>query len=55
MSQLSGREEIMGEIEALVIHLRASNTRAAVITLCRSCLSGYCPKEYAEFIESALI
>ena len=54
-SHLPSREEITAEIDALITTLKARNTRPTVVTLCRSCRSGYCPKEYAEFIESALI
>jgi len=54
-SHLPSREEIRGEIGKLVTILVSKRIRPAVVTISRSCLSGYCPREYAEFIGSELL
>jgi hypothetical protein len=54
-AHLPPREEIGAEIAATVQTLRGKKTRPAVVTLCRSCISGYCPREYSEFIEGELL
>lgn len=54
MSYLPTKEEIESDIETLVITLQTKNTQPWVITISKSCLSGYCPENYSEFIETRL-
>ncbi len=54
VSYLPSRENIVEEIETLVRTLAVKKVRPAVVTISRSCFSGFCPKEYAEFIEDRL-
>ena len=54
-SHLPDHEEIESEIGRVVDTFRSKKIRPVVITLCRSSVSGYCPKEYAQFIEQKLI
>ena len=51
---LPEKEEIRAAVRNTFNVLRARRVRPAVITLCRSCLSGYCPADYTDFIESEL-
>lgn len=51
---LPSKEDIESEIDTLVSTLRDKKITPAVITLCRSSISGYCPKDYVEFIEEKL-
>jgi hypothetical protein len=51
---LPTREEIKSEIDNLIVTFRDKKIRPAVITICRSCISGYCPSDYYEFIETNL-
>jgi hypothetical protein len=51
---LPPQEEIESEIDTLVSTLQTKNIRPIVVTICRSCISGYCPKDYYEFIETEL-
>jgi hypothetical protein len=54
VSHLPGFDEIRAEIKSLVDTLRAKKIVPAAVTLCRSCVSGYCPEEYSRFIEGNL-
>jgi len=54
-SHLPEKQEIQTEIRSLLETLTAREIRPAVITISRSCHSGYCPKEYSEFIEGELV
>lgn len=54
MAHLPSREEIIAEIDTLVTTLQERKTKPAVVTIARSHLSGYCPKDYADFIEREL-
>jgi hypothetical protein len=54
LSHLPSRQEIVAEIGTLISTLVAKKIKPAVITISRSCISGYCPKEYAGFIEEVL-
>ena len=47
--------EIKGEVDRLVEVLADKKIQPAVITICRSCISGYCPPEYFEMIEDYLL
>ena len=47
--------EIKGEVDRLVKVLGDKKIQPAVITICRSCISGYCPPEYFEMIEHYLL
>jgi len=52
---LPPEEEIGCEIDKLVNILIEKGIRPAVVTICRSCDSGYCPEEYSRFIEQRLV
>jgi hypothetical protein len=54
-SHLPPKEEISQEVKNLVDTLRAKRTRPAVISIARSCVSGYCPPDYVDFIEAELV
>lgn len=54
VSHLPPKDEIEREIESLVSALEEKRIRPAVVTICRSCDSGYCPEEYTRFIEPRL-
>lgn len=54
-AHLPSREGIRDEVRKLMTTLLSKRIRPAVVTISRSCHSGYCPKEYAEFIESELL
>lgn len=54
VSHLPSRQEIVAEIETVVNTLVAKKVKPAAVTICRSCVSGYCPREYAGFIEEEL-
>jgi len=54
ISHLPSRQEIVAEIGTLVSALVAKKVKPAVVTISRSCVSGYCPREYAGFIEEEL-
>jgi hypothetical protein len=54
IAHLPSREEIRTEIDTLVTTLQSRQTRPAAITIARSCISGYCPQDYADFIETEL-
>ena len=54
ISHLPPRQEIVAEIGTLVSALVAKKVKPAVVTISKSCVSGYCPREYAGFIEEEL-
>ena len=54
ISHLPSRQEIVAEIGTLVSALVAKKVKPAVVTISRSCVSGYCPREYVEIIEAEL-
>jgi len=54
-AHLPSRDEISSEIRTLMSTLSTRGIRPAVVTVCRSCVSGYCPKEYVDIIESELL
>jgi hypothetical protein len=54
ISHLPPRQEIVAEIGTLVSALVAKKVKPAVVTISRSCVSGYCPREYVEIIEAEL-
>jgi len=54
LKHLPPEEEVGSEIERLAETLERKKIRPAVITLCRSCHSGYCPEDYGAFIERRL-
>lgn len=47
--------EIEHEIDTLVEVLKGKRIKPSVVTICRSCNSGFCPAEYSRFIERHLI
>jgi hypothetical protein len=53
-SYMPSEKEIVSEIEWLLSTLKVKDTKPAVITMCRSCISGYCPGDVYEFIERSL-
>jgi hypothetical protein len=54
VSHLPPKEEVESEINNLVDVLRTKKIKPRIITMCRSCHSGYCPAEYHAFLERAL-
>ena len=54
VSHLPAKPEIVAEIGALVSALAVKRVKPAAVTICRSCVSGFCPREYAGFIEEEL-
>lgn len=53
-SHLPPKEQIISEIDVLVSTLETKKTHPVIITICRSCISGYCPRDYSEFIGKEL-
>jgi hypothetical protein len=53
-SYLPTKQQIVSAVESLVNALVAKKIKPALVTVCRSCFSGYTPKEYVAFIEDAL-
>ncbi len=53
-SYIPTKEEIESEMDTMLNTLKIKKARPAVITICRSCISGYCPNQYHEFIEKKL-
>jgi len=49
------QEEIQREIKALVNTLVQKRITPVAVTICRSCISGYCPPGYFSFIEEQLL
>jgi len=54
-SYLPSKLEIVSEIDRLITTLKIKKIRPLVVTISRSCVSGFCPKDYAEFIEPELL
>ncbi len=54
VSYLPTKREIEAEIDRLVSMLVTKKAKPAIITLCRSCISGFCPKDYSMYIETKL-
>jgi hypothetical protein len=54
ISYLPPEEEVESEIDTLVNTLQTKKIRPVVITICRSFISGFCPEDYYEFIETKL-
>ncbi|MBM4273961.1 MAG: hypothetical protein FJ134_05815 [Deltaproteobacteria bacterium] len=54
-SYLPLKPEIVFEIDRLITTLKVRKIRPLVVTISRSCVSGFCPKDYAEFIENELL
>jgi len=54
-SYLPSKPEIVSEIDRLITALKVRKIRPLVVTISRSCISGFCPKDYAEFIETELL
>lgn len=50
-----GEDEIEREINSLVGILMEKKVKPSVVTICRSCDSGFCPEEKARFIEPLLL
>ena len=53
-SYLPSKEQIAAEIRRLIDTLVAKKIKPAAVTVCRSCFSGFTPKEYVDFIEDEL-
>jgi hypothetical protein len=53
-AHLPTEEEIRTDMDYLIERLKAAGTRPCIVTISRSCYSGYCPREYAGFIEREL-
>ena len=53
-THLPVKEEIISEINTLMNTLKDKKIKPAVVTIARSCISGYCPNEYVEMIEAEL-
>jgi len=54
-SHLPSRPEIVSEIERVITTLKARKIKPVVATVSRSCVSGFCPQDYAAFIEAKLL
>jgi len=54
LSYLPPKEEITLEISTLINTLKGKKIRPVVVTIARSCISGYCPNDYVETIETEL-
>ena len=54
MVHLPDKQQINTEIDRVVKQLVQKKISPQIITICRSCFSGYCPKEYYGYIESNL-
>lgn len=52
---LPSKVEIVSEIDMLMGALKSKQINPAVVTIARSCISGYCPQEYVEWIEAELV
>jgi hypothetical protein len=53
-SHLPSKDKIISEIKKTLNILSSKGIRPALVTITRSCVSGYCPKEYVELIEIEL-
>jgi hypothetical protein len=54
MSYLPTKQQVVSAIDRLINTLVAKRIKPALVTVCRSCFSGYTPKEYVAFIEGEL-
>ncbi len=54
-THLPTEAEIRKEVDRLIGVLADKKVQPAVITICRSCISGYCPLEYYQMIEAYLL
>ena len=54
VSHLPSQQVIVAEIDHLVNTLATKKIKPVVVTVCRSCFSGYTPPEYVGFIEAEL-
>jgi hypothetical protein len=54
-SHLPSKEEVVSEIRLLTETLRSKRIRPAVVTVARSCVSGYCPGDYVSMVEEELM
>lgn len=54
-AHMPSHQEIRESVDLLVSTLRRRSILPVVITLCRSRISGYCPKKYGKFIENLLL
>lgn len=54
ISYLPTKEEIESEMDTLISTLQARRIIPVIVTICRSCISGYCPDDYYEFIEQTI-
>jgi hypothetical protein len=54
-SYLPSKPDIVTEVDRLITALIIRQIRPLVVTISRSCISGFCPKDYAEFIETELL
>lgn len=54
VSHLPSKDEITSEIGKLINTLHSRKIRPIVVTISRSCISGYCPNDYVEGIETEL-
>lgn len=54
-SYVPSKPEIVCEIDRLITTLNVRKIRPLVVTISRSCISGFCPKDYVEFIETELL
>ena len=52
---LPSKPEIVSEIDRLMTALKVGKIRPLVVTISRSCISGFCPQDYTEFIEAELL
>ena len=55
ISYLPPVTDIEAEIARVVDTLRDKNVRPALITICRSCVSGFCPPDYGTLVENKLL
>lgn len=55
VSYLPSKEEIEQAINALIAVLARKKIKPAAVTICRSCDSGYCPREKVQYIELLLL
>jgi len=54
VSHLPSKDEISAEINALMNTLHLRKIRPMVVTIARSCISGYCPGDYVGTVETEL-
>ncbi len=54
ISHMPAMDEIVSEISAMIDILHSKKIRPMVVTIARSCISGYCPRDYMDEIEKEL-